>query len=94
MSIGAITRRGENLIEVWKKACDDLKNAEAARERAIERVSYTSAELAAWLRPPADTQRPGEIYCVWHIDSLLMVKAGSNQIEVRYRGRQSGSDLP
>lgn len=90
-----ITSEGKRLIERWQRAEAEVKAKKAQLNSAECERSNAKNTLAKWLIPP--DARTGEIFCVWHGDSLISVDTGalhvgSNDpvITVRTRGKSLG----
>lgn len=81
-------REQERTTKCWSRAVSQLEAAKSAMIKAECELSNATNALGKWLMP--DDAKEGEVFCVWHGDSLIQAENKGNSryaISVRKRGR-------
>ena len=83
-----VTHEGKDLIDRWQRAQEKLALLKSQVTGAECALTNATNALGKWLSP--DDAKIGEIFCVWHGDSLIStecVEQNRYVVKVRKRGR-------
>jgi hypothetical protein len=80
-----VTEEGKHLIERWEHAKTNAADLKRSLNKAECEESNSSHALGKWLMP--HDAKLGEVFSVWHGDSLIEVTVTENGPTLRVRSR-------